>query len=192
MTAMNSYRSLSGNTIMNVTQLSIAAIATLSGLLAAHQGLAQAPQIPDAIQVPAGQTMLLSVAATGDQIYTCQAKADAPAQFAWTLKAPEARLMNAQGEQVGKHYGGPSWEMNDSSKVMGELSKKIDAPQADAIPWLLVQVKSHEGEGVLSQANWIQRVNTSGGKAPAVGCDRVHQNDEVRVGYSADYYFYGN
>jgi hypothetical protein len=184
--------SLSGETIMNVTKLSIAAIASVASLLAARQGFAQAPQIPDAIQVPTGQRMLLSVAATGDQIYTCQAKADAPDQYAWTLKAPEAKLLDPQGEEVGIHYGGPSWEMNDSSKVVGELNKKVDAPSADAIPWLLVQVKSHAGEGVLSQANWIHRVNTVGGKAPATGCDRYHQDAEVRVGYSADYYFYGN
>jgi Protein of unknown function (DUF3455) len=176
---------------MNVTKLSIASIASIASLLTARQGFAQAPPIPEALQVPAGQKMLLSVAATGDQIYTCQAKPDAPDQFAWTLKAPEAKLLNPQGEEVGTHYGGPSWEMNDSSKVMGELNKKVDAPQADDIPWLLIQVKAHEGEGVLSQANWIQRINTVGGKAPSAGCDRYHQNQEVRVGYSADYYFYG-
>jgi Protein of unknown function (DUF3455) len=175
------------------TKFSIGAT-TLTTLLAltTYQSLAEAPPIPDIIQVPTGQTKLLSVAATGDQIYTCQAKSDRPNEYAWTLKAPEAKLLNSQGEQVGTHYGGPSWEMADGSIVVGELSQKVDAPEADAIPWLLVRIKSHEGEGLLSQANWIQRVNTAGGKAPATGCDRANQNQEVRVGYSADYYFYGD
>jgi Protein of unknown function (DUF3455) len=187
---------------MNVTRLSIAAltvtaftattVATVGSLLTARQGLAQTPQIPSGIQVPAGQSLLASVAAKGDQIYACQAKTDSPDEFAWTLKAPDAKLLNQQDEQVGKHYGGPSWEMNDGSKIVGELNQKINAPQTNAIPWLLLRVKSHEGEGILSQANWVQRVNTAGGKAPLEGCDRDHKNQEMRVGYSADYYFYGN
>jgi hypothetical protein len=36
----------------------------------------------------------------------------------------------------------------------------------------------------------IQRVNTSGGIAPAKGCDDTHTGSETRVAFSADYYFY--
>ncbi|XQQ07286.1 MAG: hypothetical protein EDM05_60100 [Leptolyngbya sp. IPPAS B-1204] len=46
--------------------------------------------LPSEIQAPADQQLLLTVRAEGDQIYTCQAKANAPNQFEWTLKAPEA------------------------------------------------------------------------------------------------------
>jgi hypothetical protein len=147
--------------------------------------------VPTEIQAPTDQQLLLTVSAEGDQIYICQPKADAPALYEWTLKAPEAELLDQSGQVVGTHYGGPSWEMADGSKIVGLLNQKVDAPQTDAIPWLLLQVKSHEGEGMLSQVNWIQRVNTVGGKAPATGCDQAHQNQEVRVGYSADYHFYG-
>lgn len=148
--------------------------------------------IPDTLQVPTNQKLLLTVAATGDQIYVCQAEAEQPTRYEWTLKAPEALLYDDAGQTVGHHYGGPTWEMSDGSQVVGQLQTKVDAPTADAIPWLLLQVKSHQGDGILSQANWIQRINTVGGKAPVETCDSSHQNQEVRVDYSAAYYFYGD
>lgn len=159
-----------------------------------YRTLAQAPtakytQIPEVIQVPGSSQPLLTVGAIGSQIYTCQATDD-PATFRWTLKAPDAVLLDQQEQRIGQHYGGPTWEMQDGSKVIGELQTRVDAPQSDDIPWLLLQVKSREGDGVLSETNWIQRVNTNGGKPPLKGCDRTHQNQEVHVDYSADYYFY--
>jgi len=176
---------------MNVTQFTV----SLAGLAAitttAVQVLAQTPPVPSDLQVPANQQQLISVAAQGEQIYSCQAKTDSPTEFAWTLKAPAAKLFDSQGQQIGQHYGGPSWELNDGSKIVGQLKTRVDAPQTDAIPWLLLQVKSHEGEGKLSRVNWIQRVNTVGGKSPQTGCDAAHQNQEIQVNYSADYYFYG-
>lgn len=176
---------------MNVTQFTLSLV-TLAAT--AIPTLAQSASAPAELQVPANQRLLMSVAASGDQIYSCQAAgstAGSPAAYAWTLKAPEAELFDSQGQQVGQHYGGPSWELNDGSKIVGQLKTKVDAPQENAIPWLLLQVKSHEGEGSLSRVNWIQRVNTIGGKAPLNGCDATHQNQEMRVNYSANYYFYG-
>jgi len=51
-------------------------------------------------------------------------------------------------------------------------------------------VVSREGNGQLSHVAHIQRLNTSGGKAPATGCDVGHAGQEVRVSYSADYLFF--
>jgi hypothetical protein len=36
----------------------------------------------------------------------------------------------------------------------------------------------------------IQRVRTAGGAAPAAGCDAARVGEEVRVAFSAEYYFY--
>lgn len=152
--------------------------------------VAQTP-VPETLQVPEGQQLLMEVAATGDQIYVCQAQADQPSTYEWTLKAPEALLYNRQGQTIGHHYGGPTWELNDGSQIVGQLQARADAPTPDAIPWLLLQVKSHAGEGQLNAANWIQRIHTVGGKAPQTGCDAARQSQEVRVPYSADYYFFG-
>jgi hypothetical protein len=93
---------------------------------------------------------------------------------------------------MGQHYAGPTWEANDGSKVMGEVKAKADAPEAKTIPWLLLAARSHAGNGIFSQVNWIQRVNTVGGTAPTGGCDRAYQNREIGINYTADYYFYGS
>jgi uncharacterized protein DUF3455 len=146
-----------------------------------------AQQVPQQLQPPANEQLLLQVHAKGDQVYTC--KSDA-AQFTWSLKAPDAQLFDKNGKLVGKHFAGPSWEANDGSRVTGKAVANAPSPDADSIPWLLVNILSHDGSGVLSHATTIQRVNTKGGKAPASGCDASHVGQEVRVPYSADYLFY--
>jgi hypothetical protein len=148
---------------------------------------AAAQEVPQQIQPPANEQLLLRVHAKGDQIYTC--KADG-AQFTWTLKAPDAQLFDKDGKPFGKHFAGPSWEANDGSRVTGKAVANAPSPDADSIPWLLVNILTHDGSGVLSRATTIQRLNTKGGKAPASGCDASHAGQEVRVPYSADYLFY--
>jgi len=146
-----------------------------------------AQEVPSQLQPPANEQLLLQVHAKGDQVYTC--KNDA-AQFAWTLKAPDAQLFDKDGKPFGKHFAGPSWEASDGSRVTGKAVANSPSPDADSIPWLLVTVVSHEGSGVLSRVTSIQRVNTKGGKAPVSGCDASHAGTELRVPYSADYRFY--
>jgi uncharacterized protein DUF3455 len=146
-----------------------------------------AEQVPPQLQPPTTEQLLLQVHAKGDQVYTC--KGDGP-QFAWTLKAPDAQLFDKDGKPFGKHFAGPSWEAQDGSRVTGKAVANAPSPDADSIPWLLVNIVGHEGAGVLSRATTIQRLNTKGGKAPATGCDASHAGQEVRVPYSADYLFY--
>lgn len=148
---------------------------------------ASAQEVPQQLQPPAGEQLLLQVHAKGDQVYTC--KGDA-AQFAWTLKAPDAQLFDKDGKPFGKHFAGPSWEANDGSRVSGKAVANVPSPDADSISWLLVNIVSHEGNGLLSRATTIQRLNTKGGKAPASGCDAPQAGQELRVSYSADYLFY--
>ena len=158
--------------------------AVAAGLLAFS---AEAQQVPQQIQPPAGEQLLLQVHAKGDQVYTCK---EGVTQFAWTLKAPDAQLFDKDGKPFGKHFAGPSWQASDGSRVTGNAVANAPSPDADSIPWLLVNVVNHEGNGVLSRATSIQRINTKGGKAPASGCDTAHAGQEVRVPYSADYLFY--
>lgn len=146
-----------------------------------------AQQVPQQIQPSAKEQLYLQVHAKGDQVYSCKSEG---AQFTWTLKAPDAKLFDNDGKSFGKHFAGPSWEANDGSRVTGKAIANAPSPDADSVPWLLVNVVSHEGSGVLSRATTIQRLNTKGGKAPASGCDASHIDKEVRVPYSADYLFY--
>jgi len=152
-----------------------------------HSLAARAQQVPAQIQAPANEQLVLQVHAKGDQVYTCK---EGVTEFAWTLKAPDAQLFDKDGKPFGKHFAGPSWEASDGSRVVGKAVANAPSPDADSIPWLLVNIISHNGRGVLWSATSIQRVNTKGGKAPASGCDSGHTGQEVRVPYSADYLFY--
>lgn len=144
-------------------------------------------RVPQELQPPPNAQLVVQVHAKGDQIYVC--KADG-AQAAWTLKAPDAQLFDKDGKAFGKHSAGPSWQANDGSQITGKAAANVASPEPDSIPWLLVKVVSHSGDGVLSRVTSIQRLNTKGGKAPASGCDTAHVGQEVRVPYSADYLFF--
>jgi hypothetical protein len=146
------------------------------------------PDVPAAIQVPSGLEVVLLAHASGSQIYTCQAGADG--KFAWTLKAPEAELKDEKGKVIGRHSAGPAWKLNDGSEVTGKAAAHVDSPDAGSIQWLLVNVVSHSGQGLLTNVTTIQRVHTHGGKPPADGCDASHSNAETKSSYAADYYFY--
>ena len=128
-----------------------------------------APDVPDAITVPAGLQPVLFVHAVGSQIYTCKAGADG--KFAWTLKAPDADLKDRNDKVIGKHSAGPAWKLNDGSEVTGKMAAQVASLDEDSIPWLLVNVVSHSGKGALSDVTTIQRVRTHGGMPPGEGCD---------------------
>jgi hypothetical protein len=142
--------------------------------------------VPKEIAAPAGQQLVLRVHAKGDQVYVCQ---QGVTQSAWRLKEPDAQLLDKDGKVVGKHFAGPSWQMNDGSRVKGDAEAKVDSPDRNAIPWLRVKVIEHEGNGVLSPVTTIQRINTRGGAAP-LSCSEAQGGKELRVPYEADYFFY--
>ena len=149
-----------------------------------------APVVPDNLKPPAGQTLSLAAYAVGVQIYECQAgKADS-ARFEWVFKAPEAALADAAGNNIGKHYAGPTWEAKDGSKVVGELKARDNGPTPSAIPWLLLAAKSNAGQGVFGNTRSIQRVQTVGGNAPGPNCAPAEAGKVARVPYTATYYFY--
>jgi hypothetical protein len=161
----------------------------LTVLVLAAMGI-QPPDVPNNLKAPDGQMVLLKAAGQGVQIYACSAKAGQPDHFEWVFKAPVADLMDDQGEKIGRHYAGPTWEANDGSKVVGEVQQRADAPQPGAVPWLLLKAKSNQGNGTFRNVTYIQRVDTEGGAAPKVGCDAQHNGAEARVDYKAAYYFY--
>jgi Protein of unknown function (DUF3455) len=136
---------------------------------------------------PQGSTLLLEVTADGVQIYACEAKGN---RFQWTFKAPEANLFDKQDRQIGTHFAGPTWKMADGSALVGEVIAKADAPEKDAIQWLLLRAKAHEGQGILADAAFIRRTDTKGGVAPTAGCDADHVSEQARMRYPAIYQFF--
>lgn len=146
------------------------------------------PDVPDKIKAPSGEELVLQAHASGSQIYVCQQGTDH--KFGWTLKAPEAELHDQQGAILGLHYAGPTWKHKDGSEVTGKAAAKVDSPDPDSIPWLLVTATGHSGNGVLSGVTSIQRIGTKGGQPPSTGCDASKEGAEVKSSYTADYYFY--
>ena len=144
--------------------------------------------VPDKLKPAANESLAMIVPAKGVQIYECRAGKDGG--YDWAFVAPEADLFDARGNKIGKHYAGPHWEANDGSKVLASLKERADAPQADAIPWLLLNAKSVGPAGSFSKVTSIQRVNTVGGVAPKSGCSKANAGAPARVIYTADYYFF--
>lgn len=91
---------------------------------------------------------------------------------------------------MGRHFAGPTWALSDGSSVVGKVAAMHDSPDSSSIPWLLVSVVSHSGQGALTQATHIQRIDTKGGKAPDTGCDASTAGKELRMPYTATYVFF--
>ena len=153
------------------------------------------PPVPPALEPPAGATVKLHAHAIGAQIYTCTASSGTSSDggagattYAWVFKAPEAKLYDEGGTQVGTHGAGPSWTWRDGSVANG-MKVTENTPVAGSISWLLLRVTSTTGDGVLSDVTYVQRLNTAAGTAPATGCDATTAGTETHSPYSADYYF---
>jgi hypothetical protein len=120
--------------------------------------------------------------ATGVQIYRWN-------DTTWTFISPSATLFSdaEMKHTVGIHYSGPTWEGLDGSKVtavkLGECT-----PDAGAIPWLLLGATAADLPGEFDGVTRIQRVNTTGGKAPANAGTVLGQ--VASVAYTTEYYFY--
>jgi hypothetical protein len=148
-------------------------------LLAA--GCAVSAPVPEQLKPGADESLSRIVPAKGVQIYECRANQ-------WVFVAPEAELFDAGGKTIGRHYAGPHWESVDGSRIVGVVKQRADAPQAGAIPWLLLAARSVGGEGAFSKVTSIQRMATAGGVAPSGGCSQA--GAQARVNYTADYYFF--
>ena len=162
----------------------------LFGMATAAFGQKSSPlDVPDKLKVPAGERLVLQAHASGSQIYICQQGEGG--KSAWTLKAPDAELHDHSGEVIGRHYAGPTWKYKDGSEVTGKAVARVDSPDPDSIPWLLVTATSHAGDGLFSRVTSVQRIHTKGGQPPtATECTSSTSNQERKSAYEADYYFY--
>jgi hypothetical protein len=120
--------------------------------------------------------------ATGVQIYRWN-------DTTWTFISPSATLFDdaEMKHAVGIHYSGPTWEGLDGSKVTGAKLGEC-TPDAGAIPWLLLGATAADLPGEFDGVTRIQRVNTTGGKAPTNAGTILGQ--VTSVPYTTEYYFY--
>jgi len=147
--------------------------------------------VPEALRPAEGEVLLMSLQAEGVQVYECTLTRRATSTYEWVLVEPDAKLYDAHQRQIGWHDAGPAWHAQDGSTIVGTVQQKVSAPVPGAIPWLLLSARSVGKAGVFSPVTSIQRVNTSGGSAPPARCSAEIEGDTSRVGYSAEYRFYG-
>jgi Protein of unknown function (DUF3455) len=146
--------------------------------------------LPAAVQVPAGNKVVLETVGTGQITYECRAKANMPNAFEWVFVGPDAKLLDRKGKEIGKYFGPPAtWQAADGSKVTA-TQLAVAPAQAGAIPLQLVKANPAMGEGAMKGVSYIQRVATQGGVAPAKTCDAGMQSAKEIVKYQADYIFW--
>jgi hypothetical protein len=161
-----------------------------------------APVTDPSIAVPdGGGALLLHFAGDGTQDYMCQANTtDAGAPYTWQLVTPDAKLLDCHNQVVGHHFaseagaGFPEWQTSDGAFVIGKKHSQFTPDGGStSIVWLLINAVDGGGSGPLSMTDFVQRLNTDGGLAPATGCspDGGDVGQTTNVGYTADYYFYG-
>jgi hypothetical protein len=124
----------------------------------------------------------------------CSSKRKAPACRYTTarqrFRAPEATLKDSSGRILGRHFTGPTWELDDGGSVVGDVTARAPSPSPTAIPWLLLAARATAGSGKLTATTSVQRLQTVGGIAPSVGCDATSAGKVAKVPYTANYYFY--
>jgi hypothetical protein len=166
-------------TAKSPTLRAAAAAALLAGLAA---GPVQAAELPDAIAA-AGASPIVTLHAEGAQVYECKSGEDG--KLVWTFREPIATLI-LDGKTVGRHSAGPIWEHADGSVVRGKVAGNAPGATPNDVAWLKLDVVDRRGSGVLSAADIVQRIHTSGGALHGP-CE---QSGALRsVGYSADYVF---
>ena len=175
------------------------------------------PDVPENIQVPAGNKLFLVGHAVGTQNYVCVPSGTG---VRFVLFTPQATLFDDEGEQLTTHYFSPNlaepntdpkvisahtiraaWQdSQDASTVWGKVNPGNSSTDSNyvepgAIPWLLVTIVGQQdgptGGDRLSGTTFIQRLNTHGGVAPSTGCTTLGDlGNTAFVPYTTDYYFY--
>ena len=171
--------------------------------LAANAGQIPPPPVPSGPRVPHGNDAFLEGHGVGTQNYICLPSGS---DFVWMLFTPQATLFDDAGSQFITHFFSPNpiengtiratWESShDTSTVWAQLFRPAVTVSQDAIPWLLLQVVGAKagptGGDDLTATTFIQRLNTTGGVAPSIGCAAsTDVGKKAFVPYTADYFFY--
>lgn len=190
------------------TALAALITAVLVGAMptAATADMIMPPTVPDMLSVDEENKPFLVGHAIGTQNYICLPSDDG---VKFKLFTPQATVFDGGGMEIGTHYFGPNpaddgairaaWQdSKDTSTIWGKLvhaSADTEFVAPDAIAWLLVEVVGEamgpSGGDTMIGTTYIQRVNTTGGTAPATGCESSEDvGASAFVPYVADYVFY--
>lgn len=150
--------------------------------------------IPQILQVPDGNRLVLQTFAKGVQIYQVKRSATDANAFSWVNIAPLATLYTRPDftNPVINHFAGPSWQftkgLEQGEKVVGAKLQGI-TQDATAVQWLLLKAVDSLSTPD-NKISYIQRICTAGGIAPANGADEAHLGALDSIPYTASYLFY--
>lgn len=156
--------------------IGMALVVLLASAVLARAGMPEAIAAPD-------EMAIATVHAEGAQIYECRSIGDDI--LIWQFREPVATLL-LDGQTVGRHFAGPSWELADGSFITGKPAGRAPGATANDIPWLKLSATSHRDSGKLAGATSIQRINTQGGTLDGPCHDAGAMTS---VPYQADYTF---
>lgn len=179
------------------------------------------PATPAGITPPEGNSAFLLGRATGTQGYVCLPTPTGASWTVKSSRPEATLFTKIFGQdfEVITHFlspdtnpnenapnplpfGSATWQSSlDSSVVWAQKVAGIAAgsdascPHAGSIDCLLLQSigsqKGPAGGKVMTKTTYIQRLNTSGGLAPADGCSVAGDvGNQKLVPYTADYYFF--
>ena len=152
--------------------------------------------IPDAIKLPdnlpGGNSRVFTFFADGVQKYKAQEVPNSnPTTYQWVFVAPAADLFDATNNKVGDHSQGPNWQLSSLDSMFGQSynpPRTAASSDANSIDWLLLMPKTGKPPiGAFADVDYVQRVDTKGGKAPATA--PTNENQTVDVPYTAIYRF---
>jgi hypothetical protein len=182
----NMYRTKINRIVQALVLITLVSFAVTPALAFDDSNGPELPEQCSSIKAPEGNKLTFHVYAKGVQVYRWNA-----VTFKWDLVAPVAGLFaeeNYFGE-VGSHRVGPVWESKSGSLVEGRRVLGTGcSPDPTAIAWILLSKFRTDGAGIFSKVSFIQRVNTTGGLAPATPGSVDGEIQEIP--YTAEYYFY--
>ena len=181
-----------GNRRLSRFVVALAGLVAVSAFVVAAAGAQPTPStapgdLLDPRTYDQGSRLFLVLHAEGVQKYTCSAGG------AWVFTDPEATLFKTTGKSkpVGSHFlnfatGRPVWEFHGGDSSVEAARTQSVTGGAGNIALLLLQAVD-TSPGRLGHTTWIQRLNTSGGVAPAGTCT---PGATIAVPYTADYFFW--
>jgi hypothetical protein len=140
---------------------------------------------------PRGNSRVATFYAEGVQKYKAQLVPGSSSDYEWQLVAPDAILIDANNKTVGTHGAGPFWKLSVADSIFAQHftpSKIAASNDPKAIDWLLLMPKSgKQRTGAFANVDFIQRIATTGGKAPSL--PPTSATDVADVKYTAVYRF---
>ncbi len=161
-----------------------------------HLAASEQMVIPAGVDLPPnqpnGNSRVATYFARGVQKYKAREKpGSGPVTYEWVFVAPEADLYDATNAKIGTHFAGPSWQLAGPNALIvaqAYAPPKTASKDANSIDWLLLMPKAGTTPtGIFQEVDYIQRIATTGGKAPAT--PPASATETVDVPYTAVYRF---